>query len=176
MKKLSIVLISVLCLFALAACGGGIYDDTVLKDRIKQLEQDYSKLEQDYSDLQSVVDSLLQSNSTDAKIYDLGETFTYVSAGISLFSIKVETHPTVTNAVRVTITNLNMPGYAPNDFVKGRYPSGNGFATMTFSTAILSINEESVEGGTVSASSTYLYLGFPMANNAIIPYAIYKIR
>ncbi|MCL2062271.1 MAG: hypothetical protein FWH03_06595 [Firmicutes bacterium] len=127
MKKFTVILVSmVLCLGAvglLVGCGGGTdYDDSALLARLDQLEQDNA-------DLQGQLDSLL---NTEARIYELGETFTYSFGGMDWFSIKVEINPDNLPNFRMTLTNLNMPNLPMNEYVANRYRTaenswGSGF-------------------------------------------------
>jgi len=177
-KCLVAILFALAAGFVFAACNStGLtdsnspYDDTELKNRIEQLEADNKAL-------QAQIDLLIaNSEGEEFKIYEMGETFTYISAGIPLFSIKVEPHPdpnAPNNYIHVSITNLNMPGFAPRAFVQGRYTSLDRWGNMTFSDYVLAIGAIGTWGGS-SGTGEYLYLGFPTSNSVIIPYAIFRL-
>ena len=175
MKRFMVILVSmVLCLGAvglLVGCGS-----TDLEARIAQLEQDKVDLQVQLDEIQSTVNAILPpADSTDFKIYEIGETFTYVSAGIPLFSLTVTWHEDIDNYIIITVKNINMPGYAPNHFVRGRSLSSGGlFHSVTLSNTVFAIGSQSGGGGSAGIGE-FVWFGFPIGD-AIIPYMICRVR
>jgi len=112
------------------------------------------------------------------RIYQLGETFTFISHGLELFSIRIEYRPDLLGNIGVWITNLNMPGYAPSSFVQMRALNltGGTFVTWTPTGSALPIGE-TWSSETLNFSGNYVWFGFPTATtaNAMIPYAIFRV-
>ncbi|MCL2860935.1 MAG: hypothetical protein FWE22_00770 [Firmicutes bacterium] len=113
------------------------------------------------------------------RIHQIGETFTYVThSGLRLFSIRVELSLQDPNeTVHLHITNLNMPGYAPGQFVMVRSLQSDGtFATSTFTGNVLSLNETVAHGA--PSTGTHIWIGWPtgVAWNTMIPYVIFQVR
>jgi predicted small lipoprotein YifL len=170
MKKLLVSILAAILLFSLAACGGASgknYDEAInaLQDRIEQLESNNA-------DLQTTLDSI---NATD-RVYQLGETFTYVSAGIPLFSIKVEQSTTANiNYVYITIANINLLGFTPSACVKMRRSNriDEQPSYSTFSDKVLPIGNE-YRTNMLKGSSEHALFGFP-TSDGIVPYVTFKV-
>ena len=202
MKKFIAIILSVVFCFGamitLTGCGGG-YDDSALLEKIAKLERDIEEarnaeaIKGDKGDigpqgpqgepginadntelLQRIAELEALLNPTEAPIYELGEIFTYVSQGLELFAVTVNLHSTEEGYVVPRVKNLNMPGYAPSAFIIGRYFATSSFVNTTFSDTVLPIGGEA-SGGAVPVSAELLYLGFPTANGAMIPFVIYQI-
>ena len=114
-----------------------------------------------------------KGESNIAQLYHLGDTFTYVSAGIPLFSINIEESSSA--GIRITIKNINMPGRAPADFVNMQYFNYSNYSTETFSTTILTINQEySTTYNRAVIHNNLIHFGFP-APKSIIPYVVFEL-
>jgi len=112
------------------------------------------------------------------KIYQLGETFTYISHGLELFSVKVERDITSPTGFSIFVTNHNMPGLAPNDFIRGRAHSPTGFLTFSFVDSIVAINAVSTTFPSISSTTTCIWLGTPSptSNRAMTPFVRFNVE
>ena len=142
--------------------GSADYDDSALKERIAELE------------------ALLDPTQT--PIYELGETFAYVSAGIPLFSIKVEITAEYPDAYTLTLTNFNMPNAQKDTYIrcKSRTVSNSWGEGISVDSDRLNIGEVDTTHGMISFYNkpepiTHFYFGIPIGANDIIPYAIFKV-
>ncbi|MCL2370643.1 MAG: hypothetical protein FWC80_05400 [Firmicutes bacterium] len=118
------------------------------------------------------------SGTQDIPVLGIDDTFTYVRAGIQLFSIEVDWP--FANTFRIHVTNLNMPEISPMHYIRmwGQL-TGGGFMVDTldrnqFATGLLL-------GGTANTSTfsfdgIYVWLGWPTTGNAMIPYVIFRVR
>jgi len=122
-----------------------------------------------------------QVGQTLNRIYQLGQTFTFINHGLELFSIRVVRAGANPTGISVTITNINMPGYAPSGFVRMRAQSSPGadtFATYNFSNTLLPIGGLPHTQGfdLFNVGITQVYFGFPLAGDLMIPYAIFQVQ
>jgi len=143
--------------------GSGAYDDSALLERIAELE------------------SLL--NPVETPVYELGETFTYVSAGIPLFSIKVEITEAHPDSYTLTITNINMTNAQRDSYIRCRsrsvlssWASGLGVGTSRLNIGETYTNRELISFHNSPYALTHFYFGIPVGTNDIIPYAIFKVH
>ena len=109
------------------------------------------------------------------RVHQLGDTFTYVSQGLELFRIRVTVHPTFPESFAIIITNLNIPGAAPDDFV--RYRRGiTSFVTLPISSSQLPLNLPTTFGSNFLATQ-YVWFGTPIGSgNSIIPFVVFRVR
>jgi predicted small lipoprotein YifL len=166
MKKFLVALLIVSCLFTLAACGSGgssgsPYDDTALKDRIAQLEQELADM---------------RSGAGTSTIYSLGETAFVYSNGIKVFSIKyVSANPDDTHSFEVT--NFSLPSSITSDYIYAIivYINSGSSSLTTHGHDYLRKDENCViTTGPTNPGGVEKYIYFSYDSNRI-PYAIFEI-
>jgi len=130
-----------------------------------------------------------ESGIQEERIFELGETFTYISQGLRLFSLRVIEDANAPNGFVLYATNHNMPGYGLNSFVLMRFyqqplgsETGRTFFTRDFDTADATIitleTTRRINLPLPSWVGSSLWFGWPTAvtTASMIPYAIFRIR
>ena len=111
------------------------------------------------------------------RIYQLGETFTYVNGNLELFRVRVWSPEP--NAINITVTIVTMPWFRLDDFIRGRtgIPNTNDFLnfSISLSNAGLHIGESVTHGITYALLRDYVWFGTP-AGNVIIPFVRFSIK
>ena len=132
----------------------------------------------------TALQNLINPPPTLNRLYFLGQTFTYVSQGLRLFSIRVEADASAMGGFVLYVTNHNMPGYTPNMFIRARRQlGGGGFASAPLPAPA---NSTLPMGGTVRIAigtgfdGAYVFVGWPTdvgnSNISMIPYARFRVR
>ena len=103
------------------------------------------------------------------RVYQLGQTFTYHSMGMPMFSIRVELQGGEPVA---WVTNHSIPNFRAGHFIRARGELGSTFTLST--TSAIPAETPSVFGLWITTTS-YIWFGFPIDENSIIPYAIFNI-
>jgi hypothetical protein len=146
---------------------------TTSNNTITNIQTALESLRNDLTALQNQVSNLPDSSIN--RIYQLGETFTFINHGLELFSLRLETSDVALAGFSVWVTNINLPGYAPNDFLRVRAQNNDVWMTQGFSTTILNIG--GLAGLTINNSFTgnYLWFGFPtQGTSSMIPFVIFS--
>ena len=140
---------------------------------INDLQEQLDNLKNENNNLKNEIDDLKQNQPTvEAKVYKIGETFTYSYQGMDFFSI------TVLNRSQIKIKNINMTSQATaRGFLRIlSYDYYGEITTVTnFSSTFIEKNEEYIERVSFSENYTTLDLGFPSGERDIIPYAIFDL-
>ena len=109
------------------------------------------------------------------RIYQLGETFTKWHGSLRLFSVTLHRNDALSNPIRITILNYNMPGYSTSAFIRGRHmTTGGTFSTHNFSNNILSIGDSREY---MDIDGAYFWFGTPtaVAANTMIPFVKFRL-
>ncbi|MCL2847537.1 MAG: collagen-like protein [Firmicutes bacterium] len=110
------------------------------------------------------------------RIYQLGETFTYVSHGLELFSITVTQGGTDTS-VAITIYNHRVPNFNPSLFVRmSSTMNGVNFFTNNFSSTTIAIGSTHQQGWNLHDPMIQSWFGSPIGTNSINTFAIFQLR
>jgi len=199
-KVFSVILALVLglSLLAFAACNGnGETDLSSLLERIEQLEQELAEARESGgipgpAGQQGIPgppgpqgDQGIQGPpGQDApipqlnRIHQLGDTFTYVSQGLELFSIRVHLNIDNSALFHITITSINSPHFVINDFVRRRNGNTTFSSVLNFPLTILHFDEPATFNssfGGLGAGNNYIWFGTPLGNT-IKPFVVFRVR
>jgi len=143
---------------------------------ITNIQSALTALRDDLTALQTKVDNL--PTAPVFRIHDLGDTFYYYNHGMRLFSIQVNPSDiSPATSITITITNYNMPGFAPHNFLRARRGNLDGnFSTLlefgAFPTPLpIGMYREF---GAVREHQ-YLWFGTPVETNSMIPFVKFRI-
>ena len=212
MKKLILVLSFIFCFtFVFTGCSDSS-DTSALQSQINELKvqlrttnnnDDIASLQQQIANLESQLDNanddindlktkvlLLQGSAegdTD-KVYQMGDTITYSSNGLKLFSVKPIEITSATNDYRLKfeLSNYNIPQITTNAFLHMKLfdKTNNMFINQKNATyPYVNINEMTIFtfGFPYTSSETseiYFYLGICIddySSNNFIPFAIVEV-
>lgn len=140
---------------------------------INDLQEQLDNLKNENNNLKNEIDDLKQNQPTvEAKVYKIGETFTYSYQGMDFFSI------TVLNRSQIKIKNINMSAAASvNTYLRilcYNYEFESVRVT-NFSSKLIEPNQEFIEPMSFPEGYDILHLGFPTGADGIAPYAIFDL-
>ena len=143
-----------------------------LKNQNGDFSSEIDKLEQQIAAQQKLIESLQNVVNVEAKVYKIGETFTYSYQGMDFFSI------TVLNRSQIKIKNINMSAAASvNTYLRVLcYNFDRESVRVTnFSSKLIEPNQEFIEPMSFPEGYDILHLGFSTGADGIAPYAIFDL-
>jgi len=172
MKKLIILLLSMVLVFGTVAMLAGCDEGTIGPQGPAGPQGEQG--------IQGPAGPQGESGVLPERIFQLGETFTYVNHGLRLFSVRLERNTISPTGFMLYITNHNMPGLAPNDFISGRAFNGTSFANAEISFTVIAIGDtqrSTLGGGGVVTSATCIWFGTPSptSDRAMIPFVRFNV-